>query len=460
MRRGAAGIGCICTLILAATGAASQESPELISFNDNGAWCWYQDPRVVYDPANGTLLVSSVAAPEGKGGDERGGDVDVVSYRLKDGAASRFVLHHALLPQDDHNTAALLIRPDGKYLAMYSRHNQDSFSYWRVSLKPHDASQWGPEQTFDWTPFLEAVDPRNHVTYHNLIYLAAEKRTYDFSRAVNTDPTILTSADEGDTWSYAGKLLTNSRVGYVNGYTKYASNGKDRIDFITTDHHPRDFNNSIYHGYVQAGKLHRADGAVVDANVFDNDGRPQTELTKVLAAGSAFGPDTMTHAWTVCLRRNRAGKLFALITARANDQPENTKFSDHRLLWARLDGSAWHVREVAKLGACLWRAEQDYTGLGDIDPEHPQVVYVSTPIDPRDGKPLAAHEIFRGATGDEGDTWNWTAVTSGSTVDNLRPIVCPCGPNNVAVLWFRGTMSRSQHYNCAVVGVVERHRGS
>lgn len=446
----------VLTIVSAATAAAADPPPsKLTIFNDNGAWCWYQDPRVLHDPANDTLLISSVACSDGIDGEARGGDVDVVTYDLKRNAATRFVLHHGLQPQDDHNAAALMIRPDGKYLAMYSRHNQDSFTYRRISIRPHDASEWGPEQTFDWTPFFKDVDPRNHVTYNNLFYLSAERRTYDFCRAVNTDPTILISSDQGDTWSFGGKLLTNSRVGYVNGYTKYVSNGVDRIDFITTDHHPRDYNNSIYHGFVQGGKLHRTDGAVIDENVFDKDGQPQTKLTKVFAADSVFGNDMMTHAWTVCLHRDPAGKLFALITSRANDIPENSTFADHRLFYAWLDGTAWRVHEVAKLGPCLWSAEQDYTGIGDIDPMNLNVVYVSTPIDPRDGKVLTVHEIFKGVTTDGGKSWRWTALTSDSSADNLRPIVCAWGSSSRAILWFRGTMSRSQHYNGAIVGIIQ-----
>lgn len=437
--------------------AAQDPAAKLITFNDNGAWCWYQDPRVVHDPANETLLVSSVAASEAADRTDRAGDIDVVTYHLNGGATSRFVLHHALMPQDDHNTATLLIRQDGRYLAMYSRHNRDNTTYWRVSTRPHDASEWAPQQTFDWTPYFNTVDPRNHVTYSNLFYLSAEDRAYDFSRAVNTDPTILVSSDQGTSWSFGGKLLTTGRVGYVNGYTKYASNGVDRIDFITTEHHPRDFNNSIYHGFVRGGKLHRSDGTIVDENVLDNDGVPPTKLTKVFAAGTAFGPDTLTHAWTVCLRLDSAGRPFGLITARANDAPENSNFSDHRLLYARFDGSTWHVHPVAKLGACLWPAEQDYTGLGALDGADPDLVYVSTPIDPRDGKDLKVHEIFKGTTPNGGATWSWTPVTAGSTVDNLRPVVCTLGGNDRAVLWFRGTMSRSQHYHCAIVGIIERY---
>ncbi len=33
-----------------------------------------------------------------------------------------------------------------------------SFTYWRVSSRPHDASDWGPERTWDWTDYLATVN--------------------------------------------------------------------------------------------------------------------------------------------------------------------------------------------------------------------------------------------------------------------------------------------------------------
>jgi hypothetical protein len=349
----------------------------------------------------------------------------------------------------------VLIRPDGRYLAVYSRHNRDSFTYWRVSSRPHDAGDWGPERTFDWSEHLAAVDAGDHVTYSNLFYLSAEKRVYNFVRAVNHDPSIMISSDQGDQWFYGGKLLTEAKLGYVNGYVKYASNGVDRIDFLTTEHHPRDFNNSIYHGYVRGGRLHRSDGTVVHDNLFDGRGQPQTELTKVFAAGSAFGGDTMTHAWTIAVALDHAGRPWGLISARSNDRPENTNFSDHRFFFVRWDGGQWKTYPLAKAGACLWPAEQDYTGLAALNPSDPNEVYISTTIDPRGRGPLKFHEIFKGLTADGGRTWAWTPITQNSTVDNLRPLVAAWG-GNTAVLWFRGTMGRSQHYNAAIVGIINR----
>jgi hypothetical protein len=433
--------------------AKDEVAGNLIQFNENGAWCWYQDPRMVVDPANDTLLVSSIGAAEGLDGDNRSGDVDVVTYQFATGQATRSVLRHHFLPQDDHNAAALLIRPDGRYLAMYALHNHENNSYWRISTNPHDASDWGPERTFDWSSQIEAAGAHSHVTYSNLYYLSAEGKTYNFSRAINDDPSILISSDNGDRWSYAAKLLTEEKLGYVNGYTRYVSNGVDRIDFITTEHHPRDFNNSIYHGYIQGGKLHRSDGSIVDDDVFHSAGHEQTELTKVFAAGSTFGGTTMTHAWTVQAALDPSGNPCGLISCRANDEPENTNFEDHRFFYARYDGKTWQVNQLAKAGARLWEAEQDYTGLATFDPLDPSIVYISTTIDPRDDSKLNAHEIFRGITKDFGKTWNWIAITSNSTIDNLRPLAVAQGDSTVLV-WFRGTMTRSQHYDCAMVGTI------
>lgn len=441
------------TLGMAATTspAADWVSGKLIVFNDDGAWCWYQDERAIIDPSNGLLLIGSVAAGEGPAGPARRGNIELTSYDLATGKAQVIVLHEKL-EADDHDTAALLIRPDGRYLAVYAKHNRDKLTRWRISTEPHNPSSWRPEQTFDWTSLIG----EDNVTYSNLHYLPAEKRLYNFVRGINDDPTIMVSADSGDSWTYGGKLLTIGKVGYVNGYTRYASNGVDRVDFITTEHHPRDFNNSIYHGYVKAAKLHRSDGTVVDDNVLDPEGKPQTELTKIFAAGSVIGGETMTHAWTVDLRLDAGGHPVAILSCRANDVPENTNYNDHRFFYARFDGKQWHVHPLARAGARLWQSEQDYTGLGSIDPYDVNTVYVSAPIDPRDGSTLGHHEIFKGTTADGGATWQWTPVTQNSTVDNLRPIVVRGDPKRHVVLWFRGTMTRSQHYNTAVVGLIEK----
>jgi hypothetical protein len=436
--------------------AADLVDGTLIQLNDNGAWCWFQDPRMVIDRTNNTVLISSIAGSQGTGGGNRGGDVDIVTFHPDTAQTTRSVLHRGLHPQDDHNAAALLIRPDGRYLAMYSRHNRDNLSHYRISTRPHDATDWGTERTFDWSHAIAAAEVNSHVTYSNLFYLPAETRAYNFSRALNDDPSILVSDNQGDDWTYSAKLLTEKKLGYVNGYTKYASNGIDRIDFLTTEHHPRDFNNSIYHGFIKGGKLYRSDASVVEQNLFASSGHSQTELTKAFAAGSIFAGEKMTHAWTIAISIDARGNPYALISARANDDPENTHFQDHRFFYIRYDGRQWQTHQLAKAGAGLWDAEEDYTGLAALNPTNPNEVFISTTIDPRDDSRLSYHEIFQGTTEDEGQTWTWRPITQNSTVDNLRPLVVAWDRDNSLIAWFRGTMSRSQVYDCAIVGIQQR----
>ena len=42
-------------------------------------------------------------------------------------------------------------------------------------------------------------------------------------------------------------------------------------------------------------------------------------------------------------------------------------------------------------------------------------------------------------------------MTEDSETDNLRPIVAPGDPACVPLLWFRGGMTASQHYDCEIV---------
>ena len=432
---------------------------ELITINDNGAWCWFQDPRVLIDPTNDTMLVTSVAAAEGPGGAARSGNVELAIVDLHSRRTKQIVVLHERFETDDHDVPALCLRPDGRYLAMYAKHKSDNFSRWRVSTHPRDATQWQPEQMFDWSELAD----RRGATYSNLHYLPAEGRLYNFVRAINDDQSIMVSTNAGDTWQYGGKLMTIPKIGYVNGYTRYASNGVDRIDFITTEHHPRDFNNSIYHGYVKNAALHRADGMVIDDNILDPHGQPQTKLTKVFAADTIVNGDVMTRAWTADLKLDEAGRPVGVISCCANDTREGAarrkvsppdQPSDLRLFYVRFDGQQWHAHHLAKAGPGLLPHEQEYCGLGAIDPSDAKRVYISTPIDPRTDAKLPHHEIFRGVTSDGGATWRWSAVTEDSPVDNLRPIVLAWKGRPI-VLWFRGTMTASQHYNAAIVGVFD-----
>ncbi|MEO3756056.1 BNR-4 repeat-containing protein [Streptomyces sp. B6B3] len=419
--------------------------------NDNGAWCWFQDERALVDPRTRTLVVGSIAAAEGPGGAARSGNVELTVVDLRTGTSTVVVLHEAL-ETDDHDAPALWRRSDGRWLAVYTKHKSDDLTRWRISERG-DPTTWGEERTFDWS---ELTDGRG-VTYANLRSMGG--RLYCFTRAVNDDQCALVSDDDGDTWSYAGKLFTRPKVGYVNGYTRYHGD-QGRIDLITTDHHPRDYDNSIYHGYLWDGALHRSDGSVLDAASPSGTASSQANLTTVLAANSHRDGAWMSHCWTSDIRRSPDGTVAAVLTARAGRTPDAAQEQYHgtrpapdlRFFYARLSPAGeWRVHPLTKAGPGLMPHEEDYTGLAAIDPYDLDSVYVSTPVDPRTGSALAHHEIYHARTPDGGSTWHWAPVTEDSDVDNLRPIVAPGDPSRTPLLWFRGSMTASQHYNCEIV---------
>ncbi|MHC4996060.1 MAG: hypothetical protein ACYTGQ_13525 [Planctomycetota bacterium] len=450
----------------------------MIMLNDNAGWCWYQDERALVDPVNGHLTFASVANYMGIGAEARDADIDVTRLDLATG--QRRVATLSNIPAhnkgDDHNVAALWRRDDGRYIAVYTGHNLGSgnsgygrpSSFYRITTHPDDPTRWGPERRFDW-PKNDTVEPiRNDVTYSNLLYLANEGagagRLYNIARGPDRTPRFMYSDDRGDTWAYGGAISLTGHADqqgqYSNGYFKYVSNGVDRIDFIATEHHPRNFDNSIYHGYIQDGKTYNATGDVIDNNIFDETAPDPSRFTPVWRT-QGVADQHHHHGWTAELQRDDQGNLYALITSRygrviADRIPGD---ADHRLFYARFDAATatWAATPIARMGGPLHRREQDYTGIGSIHPNAPNTVYISTPFNPRDNSALTHHEIFKGVTHDRGATWEWIPITQHSTVDNLRPIVPAWDSNNTALLWLRGSYPFQKDYDQTAVAVIRRH---
>ena len=87
----------------------------------------------------------------------------------------------------------------------------------------------------------------------------------------------------------------------------------------------------------------------------------------------------------------------------------------------------WHHEEIAYAGRRLYASEDDYSGLGALDPNNPNVLYISTDADPVKGTPLIStadgkrhYELFRGDRGANGK-WTFTPFTRNSTLRQSAP---------------------------------------
>ncbi|MFT3776605.1 MAG: BNR-4 repeat-containing protein [Minicystis sp.] len=435
---------------------------DMVVLKKNGGWCWFQDPRAIVD--QGRILVGTVAGTTGDG--STAGDNEVTAFDLATRKSTTFKLHEAL-ESDDHDAASLLVLPDGRYLAMYTKHAVDRVMRWRVSQKAGDISAWDDEKRI-LGPGKQAV------TYSNTYMLSAENnKVYSFYRGRDHNPQVMTAPPDIPGFELSGRLLFWDRTEATgvepekvtpiehraSPYVRYASRGVDSIHFITTEDHPIDYDNSIYHGVVRGGAVHDSFGKVVDGNLFDEDAPSPVEFTRV------FEGDLDHVAWTTDIELDENDNPVIAFSVQRDggalrDMREGGGL-DHRYHYGRFDGQTWHVHEMAHAGQHLYADQADYTGLVAIDPGHLDTVYISTDADPVTGEPLVSeadgdrhYEIFRGRTSDMGATWTWTPITKNSTTDNVRPNV-PKWEGHTAVLWLRGAYHNMLRYEQDVVGLID-----
>jgi hypothetical protein len=444
-----------------------------VQFDDNGIWTWYSDERTVVDTNGNKLVVGCVENAAGLGGLSRDGDINVTIWDVQSGMGPRYLLHPHFTSDgggDDHNAPGLLAWPNGHYLAMYTGHNSDMITLWRT----YDpvAGVWSPEGTNNWANIVPGGDNFN-TTYSNPWYLSSQGKTYDYSRGNNRSPNAIMSTDFGNTWTWDGELTTNDNVGYVNGYFKYWGNGVDRIDFICTEYHPRDYSVSMYHGYISNGMSFNSFGTVMDTNVYDQSPKPKPQyFTPVFLTGTVMPPgQTNYRTWNDDLCRYPDGTIECIIAARINNNvttsgSDQSINPDHAFFFCRFDGTKWTPTYLCQAGYKLYAAEGDYVGLGCLNPNDPNTIYISTKYDPRAVQPGVTdtnpqystnHEIWKGITTNNGTSFTWTPITQNSVSDNLRPIMPTWDNNDSALLWFRGYYYSAQSVDGTVLGIVE-HR--
>jgi hypothetical protein len=406
-----------------------------VVLNDDTSWCWFQDERLVIH--NGQLLLAGVSSD---------GDVTVTAHEIATGETSVALLHERL-QADDHNAPALLVLPDGRYLAAYSLHGDDNYTRWRISARPGDPSEWVPERLFD---------NGAGTTYSNLFRMADEGpngRIYNFTRTRGWDPNFLISDDDGAGWSHGGRLLDGGGD-EQRPYASYAGDGTDEIHFIATERHPRNYPNSIYHGYVSGGKSHASDGTVADEDAFDEEAPSPKAFTLI------FQGDAHNVAWTSDIRLDRHDHPYIAYSVVTDRTEISLGGMDIRYRYARWDGSGWHDHEIAYAGTRLYPGEDEYSGLVTLHPSTPDAVFISTDVFPDTGVPILVdgerrREIFYGLTRDRGATWRWTQVTKNSSEDNLRPIVAADG-DTWALVWLRGSYRSYTDYDQKALGLIFR----
>jgi hypothetical protein len=387
-----------------------------VTLAEDGAWCWFGDPRAVYYEGKYRRTYAGWIDHEGNI------CVGYYDHDLRQ-IASKIIFPKLLA--DDHNNPTLHILPGGKLMALYARHMKDSPMYMQVALEPESISDWGPPEKLELNDLEETTAGFDWYSYPALESLEEENgKLFLFWRGLNSKQSFSISTDTARTWHKAYALFPPDTISpAARPYLKISSNGFDRIHLAFTDDHPAfRKDNNVYYACYKEGKLYRADGSVI----IDTSNLPMMPHQADLVYDASV---TGKPAWIWDAADDHG--VPVIVYARFESD------SAHIYCYARWNGSAWESHDLVNSGGWFPQTPEGevekqkfYSGGIVIDHEEPNVLYLSRQVN-------GIFEIEKWRTDDQGKTWDSEKLTRHSRYDNVRPFaVRNAGEGNpVQVLW-------------------------
>ena len=292
------------------------------------------------------------------------------------------------------------------------------------------------------------------VTYTNLYTLDNQGLLYNFFRhGITYNPTLMTSSDNGNSWSSDTHFIADQIDGRNRPYAKYMQVSNNKVGISFTDGHPRNYGNSIYYANFDGTSFYNADGTKVKDLT---DGPLLTSEADKIYIGSetkdkpdGFG-SVPNAAWTCDLEKDKRERPYISYTLYLND-------SDNRFRLANWTGKKWNDREIAYAGKHLYKGEDSYTGLLALDPIDPNNIVISTDVDPSTGDDKGGvHELYMAKLkdSDKTETIQWQQLTVNSKYKNIRPIIVS-GEGYKVLLWIGNKPWRHfQDYESDILGYI------
>ena len=420
------------TLVLTTfTGLKAQEQYSGNIVANEGAWCWFADPRALhYENASGTINATYL------GYIDVHGNVMATQYDWRTQRKTSVLVRSYFQP-DDHNNPTFVVLPDERIMIFYTRHTDEAKIWYRVSRCPGDISALGEEKylaTADNTtypsPFILSDDPTH-------IYLCW--------RGINWHPTIarITVPDKNDDcqFDFGPKQIVQSTG--ARPYAKYQSNGKDKIYLSYTTGHPD--NEMPDWLYLNVIDINHGNGPILR----DIKG---TELKKV--AEGVFNVNKQSsyadsYPFTVVDNSANIRNWVWQVVLDENENPviayphiDDAK-TTHVYWYARWTGSEWRRTWVQFGGHAFhqnWnQTERCYSGGMSIDPDNIHDLYLSIPTSGGGYDKNGVYEIWKYTINDVGKVAGKEQITKHSTKNNARPYIIPGSKNSPMRLeWMNG----------------------
>lgn len=373
---------------------------------NNGAWCWFSDPRAIYTKKNETIVTGWI---------DNVGNVYAASLNPHTNQITTNKLYTEL-EVDDHDNPAFVELADGRFLSQYTWHNgtiKGMGVIQNTTDQPYAVDRFGTAVVFKpYTEELVQKYQKQTYSYANPFRLASEdNKLYSFGRWIGFKPNLITSTDNGNTWSDPKVVITSKKLDTNNRpYVKYHSDGKSKIHLLFTDGHPNNEPlNSVYYCYYENNAFWRADGTKI-CTIDQLPFHPE-DASVVYKATPETG-----KAWIFDIATDKKGRPVIAYTRYPTNQQHLYHYAVyHKGRWEDnmlINSGTWFPENEAGKK----QREENYSGGMTLDPLNPATVFISHQID-------GIFELSKANTGDLGKRWKLTPVTRNSTLNNVRPVI-------------------------------------
>jgi hypothetical protein len=396
------------------------------SFTEDGAWCWFSDPRAIfYEGSHKRTYAGWV---------DSAGNI-VVGYYDHDSRKTESTILHEKFEKDDHNNPSFLVDGSGRLMVFYSKHaTGHSPIFFRRSKEPETITAWEPLRKLALNDTITYAGLSNTYTYTNILKLTDEDKMFLFWRGSDFKPNVSMSFDEGQRWKQ-GQILILPERSYKDRrpYIKVTSNNKDVIHFAFTDGHPNaEPTNSIYYvKYKSHGVFNANNEKIMDWSSLPLDPK-QADLVY-------DATESKERAWIWDVAETSSGNPVVVYSRFPND-------SSHVYYYGIFGNGQWHNHKLVDSGPWFPHTEKgeterepNYSGGIVLDHQNPSTVILSR-------QKNGVFELEKWTTTDEGRTWSTKEITTNSKFDNVRPFVIPNYPggDSLQILWMN--VQRYRHY--------------
>ena len=424
----------IILLLTFFSGKVTAQNAETYKSNvvaDEGAWCWFADPRALHYENKDKTINASYLGYIDVHGNVMATQYDWLTNRKTD------VLVRSYFQPDDHNNPTFLILPDERVMIFYTRHTDEAKIWYRISRKPGDITDLGEEK------YLTTA---NNTTYPSPFILSDDPtHIYLCWRGINWHPTIarLTMPDTDDNcqFDFGPKQIVQSTG--ARPYAKYQSNGKDKIYLSYTTGHPdNEMPDWLYFNVIDINKgngpilrdlagmqLKKISDGAFNVNKTDSYA---SSYPKTIVDNSS---NIRNWVWQIALDKNENPVI-------AYPHIDDAKTS-HVYWYARWTGSEWRRTWVQYAGHAFhqnWnQTERCYSGGMSLDPDNINDMYLSIPTKNGQYNKDGVYEIWKYTIDDAGKVAASEQITKDSPKNNVRPFILPGSKDSKLRLgWMQG----------------------